>query len=180
MSRALQGVVCFVVIALAAACGGPPHAPDFNLRDDGGRSWTLSQQRGKMVFLTFGFTHCLDTCPLTLAKLARVGESLNRRGDQTEVVFVTIDPRRDTVPVMHRFIGRFSSAQSPVVGLTGTPAAIDGVKAAYHVWSAPIAHDIAHTAVIFFIDSSGRLAGAHDDDESEASLAQIAETLAAR
>ena len=176
MRRAFQGIVCFVCTATIAACSNAPRAPDFTLVDDAGHPWTLSQQHGKGIILTFGFTHCRDTCPATVAKLERVAASAHRRGAPVEVAFVTVDPSRDTVPVIHRFVDRFGSSQAPVVGLTGAKPQIQRAAASYHVWFAPARDDIAHTAVIFFIDPNGRLIATHDDDDSQAVLAQ---TLAA-
>lgn len=173
-------MVLLLCAAAGSACsrGG---APDFTLHDDSGKAWTLSQQRGKAVLLTFGFTHCADTCPATVAKLARVGRSVPEGPQKVEVAFVTVDPHRDTTVVLRRFVARFAQAgAAQVIGLTGTPAQIDNVKAAYHVWSAPTAHDIAHTAAIFLIDPEGRIRGVRDDDDSPASLSRaVAQMLRA-
>lgn len=179
MRNILQRLVLLAATSVAA-CGGGAHAPDFTLSDDGGHIWTLSGQQGKAVLLTFGFTHCTDTCPATLAKLARIAESSQRRAGTTEIAFVTIDPARDTVPVVHRFVARFAMpGDTALVGLTGTAAQIERVESAYHVWSAPTAHGMAHTAVVFFIDPRGRIRSMHDDDDSEASLSRaLAQTLA--
>lgn len=74
---------------------------------------------------------------------------------------------------MHRFISRFSTSGEPrVVGLTGTPQQIDGVKAAYHIWSEPLPHgEVAHTAAIFFINPAGGLTAVRDDADADGSLA---------
>jgi protein SCO1 len=180
----LRGMVWLVCAAAVGACGGVGTAPDFTLRDDGGSLWTLSSQRGETVLLTFGFTHCTDTCPATLAKLIRLSGTRQRSRD-VEIAFVTIDPARDTVAVMHRFLARFAHlGDARLVGLTGTPAEVERVKTAYHIWSQPLStkpgHDIAHTAVIFFIDSRGRIAAVSNDDDSEQSLArELAQMLPA-
>jgi protein SCO1 len=163
---------------LLAACGGGWNAPDFTLHDDGGRAWTLSQQRGDVVLLTFGFTHCADTCPATLAKLEHLTEGLGKPSNQVEIAFVTIDPQRDTPAVMHRFLARFAQdGGGRLVGLTGTPAQIAGVERSYHVWSQKVPgrrargdYDEAHTAVIYVIDARGRIRSLHDDDDSAQSL----------
>ncbi len=162
-------LICALTVA---ACAGAASAPDFTLRDDGGNPWTLSRQHGHVVLLTFGFTHCADTCPATVAKLIRLTGSPQRSRD-VEVAFVTIDPARDTVGVMHRFLARFAHlGGGRLVGLTGTSAEIERVKTAYHIWSQPTPHDIAHSAVIFMIDPRGRIAAINDDDESARTLAR--------
>jgi protein SCO1/2 len=157
-----------------AACGSAATAPDFTLRNDRGNSWTLSEQRGNAVLLTFGFTHCADTCPATLAKLSRVSGSLRGAASRVEIVFVTVDPARDDSAVLHRFVSRFvQDSGAAIVGLTGTPREIARVEAAYHVWSAPEPHgNFAHSSAIVLIDPRGRLAGIQDDDASDATLAR--------
>ncbi len=162
----------WLVCALAlAACAGGATAPDFTLHDDAGSLWTLSRQRGEAVLLTFGFTHCADTCPATVAKLIRLTGSPQRSRD-VEIAFVTIDPARDTVGVMHRFMARFAHlGGGRLVGLTGASSEIERVKTAYHIWSQPMPHDIAHTAVIFMIDPRGRIASIDDDNDSAQTLA---------
>jgi len=127
--------------------------------------------------LTFGFTHCLDTCPATLAKLARLAAGPDAQ-TPVEIAFVTVDPQRDSVTAMHRFVSRFSQPHVRVVGLTGTPDRIDAVERAYHVWAQRIpgrqphgAYDVAHSAVVYFIDRNGVTRSVHDDDDSDAVLA---------
>lgn len=127
--------------------------------------------------LTFGFTHCLDTCPATLAKLAHLAEGRDAK-TPVEIAFVTVDPQRDSVATMHRFVGRFDGGNARVVGLTGTAEQIDAVESAYHVWAQRIpgrrpgaAYDIAHSAVVYFIDRNGVTRSVHDDDDSDAVLA---------
>lgn len=179
MRRIRHSLLCLLFATSVAACGRGVAAPDFTLRDDRGSAWTLSQQ-GKAVVLTFGFTHCADTCPATVAKLARLAATSNAPS-AVEIAFVTVDPARDSAPVMHRFVTRFARSGDPsVVGLTGTQQQIERVKAAYHVWSAPLRHgEIAHTGAIFFIDSAGRIEGIRDDADSDASLAHALAAAAA-
>jgi protein SCO1/2 len=113
-----------------------------------------------------------------LAKLARCTASLHARASEVEVVFVTIDPRRDATTVMHRFISRFAQpGESRLVGLTGTPREIEAVERAYHVWSQHSSSDIAHTAVIFLIDPLGRIRDVRDDEDSQKSLAGEVEKI---
>ncbi|MBV9262722.1 MAG: SCO family protein [Candidatus Eremiobacteraeota bacterium] len=180
---------CAIVLAAAllGSCGGSAAAaPNFTLLDDGARSWTLAAQH-KAVLLTFGFTHCADTCPATLARLSRLSHSLASRGDGVEIALVTVDPARDTPRALHAFVARFAPlTASRVVGLTGSRAQIAAVESAYHVWSAPThrrekaakGYDVAHSAQIFFITRDGRLASIHDDDDSSATLARALQDIA--
>jgi len=163
---------------MLASCSGGERAPDFTLRDDSGSEWTLSHQSGTAVLLTFGFTRCADTCPATLAKLVRLVAAMPGRSRDVEIAFVTVDPSHDSVVVLHRYLSRFDEDGIAPVGLTGTSAQIEHVKAAYHVWSQATAHEVAHSAAIFFIDPRGRLRGVHDDDDSATALSRaVAEML---
>jgi protein SCO1/2 len=124
VAKRVSLLLCALLAAGCAHAQSKPPAPDFTLTSDRGMPWTLSSQHGRELALFFGYTHCTDTCPDTLAKLtAAMHASASARG---EVVFVTIDPDRDTPSVMHSYIRRFSGAR--IVGLTGTPAQIDAVE----------------------------------------------------
>jgi protein SCO1 len=181
----------FALLAIVlTACAQGKSAPDFTLTNDGGQPWTLSAQRGRLVLMTFGFTHCSDTCPATLAKLARLVETFGPQTREAEIAFVTVDPQRDTPSVMHAFVKRFSSDR--IVGLTGTAAQIASVENAYHVWAQKVpgpAHgsgkranayqyDEVHSAVIYFIDRNGAIRALRDDDDSQAVLGQTIHEIA--
>ncbi len=159
--------------ALLAGCAHPGvPAPDFTLTNDNGTPWTLSAQHGKTVALFFGFTHCDDTCPDTLAKIAKSLQKDRATPETAEIAFVTIDPERDTPAVLHAYKRRFSGAK--IVGLTGTPAQIAAVENAYHVWSkkvpgkhGSIDYDEIHSAFTFFIDRNGNERMIHNDDDPQ-------------
>jgi protein SCO1 len=166
----LAGLAC---IASILGCGGGRGAPNFTLQDDTSKPWALAAQRGKVVLLTFGFTHCADTCPATVGKLTQLTRSLGARGRDTEVAFVTVDPSRDTPAVLHRFVARFEPGSGRLVGLTGSPTAIASIESAYHAWSQRMPHgDFAHSSVIFLIDPNGRIRALRDESDSEASIAR--------
>lgn len=155
MSRLLAAAVALVL--LSAGCSHKPAAPDFTLTDQTGRPWSLSAQRGTPVQLYFGYTHCIDTCPTTLARLAKADA-----GTKTIVAFVTVDPERDTPAALARYVKRFGYRR--IVGLTGTPAEITRVEKLYHVWSQRIpgkhgssSYDEAHISVLFTIAGDGSL-----------------------
>ncbi len=176
MSHCARPLLATLAVAVFAGCSpAASAAPDFTLVADAGQPWTLSAQRGRPVLLTFGFTHCADTCPATLARLTRLTQSLGANGGSVEIAMVTVDPRRDTPPVLHGFVTRFGG---PIVGLTGTPAHVGAVEDEYHVYAQPIpgkhprAHeyDVAHSAVIYAIDSRGNVRAIRNDDDSDATL----------
>jgi protein SCO1/2 len=131
-------------------------AADFSLTDQSGHPLSLHELRGKTVLLFFGYTHCPDVCPLTLAKLDRAFTEIGAKPEQVRVVMVSIDPTRDTPQALASYLQRYGPAFS---GVTGVPSQIAALAAAYGVDADPTAggaHGM-HTAAIFGIDRDGRL-----------------------
>jgi len=159
----LAAVAAIPVAALWQAFGPKPNlAPDFTLTDQTGRPFTLSAQRGVPVVLFFGYTHCPDTCPTTLAKLAQAVRSSAAPRD-VRVAFVTVDPARDSPNALARYLHVFDPR---FTGLTGTFNMLDPVYSAYHVWreDVPVNHagsdySVAHGAALYFIGRSGAIRG---------------------
>jgi protein SCO1/2 len=147
-------------------------APDFALVDHHGRPATLASFRGHPVLLFFGYTHCPDICPLTLARLQRSVRALGSRGEDVRILLVTNDPARDTPPVLRAYTSRFGPR---VVGLTGDSASVARAMAGYGAYSMPPsappaaadphAHGshavnpakMAHSSVVYGIDRDGNL-----------------------
>jgi protein SCO1/2 len=90
------------------------HMPDldFKLTDDHGKPVTGADYRGKVVLLYFGYTHCPDVCPLTLAQLHVVMQRLGPLADGARILFVSVDPARDTPAVMHAYVNAFDPRAS--------------------------------------------------------------------
>jgi protein SCO1/2 len=144
---------------MRAGVFSPPHsAPDFSLPGSDGSVVTLARYRGKVVLLEFGFTNCAAVCPTTLATLAQVRRQLGRAGDSIQVIFVTVDPARDSAAAMRQYLGAFDSA---FVGATGDLGALAAVRQKYGVTAVRQGtgsdYAIAHTSSIFLIDRGGRL-----------------------
>lgn len=99
---------------------------NFRLVDDSGKVRTLQDFRGKVVILTFGYTNCPDVCPTTLSELAKVRRSLGAHAQDVQVLFVTLDPKRDTPKVLRRYLHEFDPT---FIGLHGTNKQI--AKTAY-------------------------------------------------
>ncbi|HVN69332.1 MAG TPA: SCO family protein [Candidatus Binatia bacterium] len=149
-------------------------ASDFTLTDQDGKHFTLSQQRGKEVILFFGYTHCPDVCPTTLAALAAALQKLApEQRARVRVAFVTVDPQRDDAATLRRYVRIFNPT---FYGLTGTEAQLDPVYAAYHAWhqklpgSPATGYLVAHGSTIYFIAPDGRLRVLHDWHDSLRSL----------
>jgi len=131
-----------------------PHKPRFVLTDTAGRPFRFAAAtRGKLTYLYFGYTHCPNACPTTMAYLATAyHEQPAAVRNRIEVVFVTVDPRRDTPRVLRAWLNHFDSH---FVGLTGTQRAIDTVEQAAGVPLAPPEkvkgknYSVAHSTYVF-------------------------------
>jgi protein SCO1/2 len=165
--------VWIAVVALLLACGaavlarfvlpaGPP-APDFTLSDQNGRPYTLSAHRGHVIALFFGYAHCPDECPTTLAALARAKRKAGAAGATFDVVLVTVDPARDTPAALKRYVDQFDPAFTAV---TGSEAQLAPVYSAYHVVHEIKGDDIEHSTFVQFITPAGRLSGIGDWTDS--------------
>ena len=144
---------------LNGATDGP--ANDFTLMDQNAKPFHLSQLRGKVVFLFFGYTHCPDACPTTMAKLAQVSKLLGKDADQVMTVFVSVDPGRDTTSVLKSYLTYFHMNS---IGLTGTKEEIDTVVkqygAKYEIEQSDSAagYHINHSTDLYLLDQKGELA----------------------
>lgn len=107
-------------------------APPLVLADDSGGRFDLAAERGRVVLVYFGYTACPDVCPTTLGTLAQVLDRLGPAGEQVRTVFVTLDPARDTPPVLRDYLANFAGAggRAPI-GLTDQA---DRIAAAAHAW----------------------------------------------
>ena len=133
---------------------------DFKLTDENGRSFSLSQLRGKVVLLFFGYTHCPDACPTTMARLARAGQLLGNKADRVVTVFVSVDPGRDTPSVLKDYLAYFHMNS---IGLTGTKTEIDAVVkeygAKYEIEQSDSAagYHVNHSTDLYLLDQKGSL-----------------------
>ncbi len=121
---------------------------------------TLADWKGKAVVVFFGYTQCPDFCPTTLAQLAAIRKSLGAEGDRVQVVFVSVDPERDTPAVLKAYVANFGPG---VVGLRGTPEQIDAVAKEFKVFYAKVPgrnggpYTMDHSAASFVFDPAGRV-----------------------
>lgn len=137
------------------------HMPvlQFQLTDDRGREVTAADYRGKVVLLYFGYTHCPDVCPLTLAHLHAVLTQLGARADDVRILFVSVDPARDTPPAMHAYVNAFDKR---AVGLTGPAGAIEALSKRYRSAftrepdQADGQYEVSHSSGIYIFDRAGK------------------------
>jgi protein SCO1/2 len=139
----------------------PRAAPDFALQGSNGAAVTLGQYRGKVVALAFGFTHCARVCPFTLANLARVSKELGDAAKDFQVVFVTVDPERDSRDRLREYLGGFNPA---FVGATGEPKQLEALRQSYGVTiqregakDGSANYDVHHSSSIYLVDRQGKL-----------------------
>lgn len=144
----------------ALDASGKDYPTDFALTDHHGKPRRLSEFRGKVVALFFGFTQCPEVCPTTLAEFAQVYRALGPDADRVQVIFVTLDPERDTRELLAQFVPAFDAR---FLALSGTPEQTRQVADAYDVTYRKVAgrtpgfYTIDHTSYIFLFDASGRL-----------------------
>jgi protein SCO1 len=138
----------------------PRPAPPLALADDAGGLFDLSQHRGEVVLVYFGYTHCPDVCPTTLIRMAAALTRLGGDARRVQSVFVTLDPRRDTASALREYLANFTTNGVPApIGLTSSPAAIASAAQDWGVTWRPAEGGafIDHTSVIAAVAPDGRL-----------------------
>ena len=139
---------------------GANYARDFALTDAAGKKRTLADFRGKLVVVFFGFAQCPDVCPTTLSDFAQVKQKLGAAGDQLQVVFITVDPARDTPQVLATYVPNFDAS---FIGLTGTLDEINAAAREFKVFYQKVpgktetSYTIDHTAGSYVFDKEGRI-----------------------
>ena len=139
---------------------GAELGPDFQLTDHHGKQRTLTDFRGKVVALFFGYTQCPDVCPTTLSDLARAIKLLGPDGKRVQVLFVTVDPKRDTPELLASYVPAFNP---DFLGLYGDSAALEKVKKDFKIYSAerpgstPESYTVDHSAQTLVFDTQGRV-----------------------
>ncbi|MGH2836635.1 MAG: SCO family protein [Solirubrobacteraceae bacterium] len=168
------GVACLALVAgLGLGACTSSSAPAFQLRNitgllpalqleltnQDGKPVTAADYRGKVVMLYFGYTHCPDVCPTTLAHLEAAIKTLGSAASRTRVLFVTVDPKRDTTAVLKSYVNFFGPQ---FVGLRGTPGELAALtkryRVAYHLEPPDRFgnYSVDHSSAIFIFDGSGR------------------------
>lgn len=131
---------------------------DFSLQDPEGRTRTLADFRGRYVLLFFGFTHCPDVCPTALTRAKEVKRLLGADGERLQVIFVTIDPERDTPALLREYTAAFDPS---FLGLRGDPEATKRTaaefKAFYEKVPTGASYTVNHSAFTYAFDAQGRL-----------------------
>jgi protein SCO1/2 len=139
----------------------PKTASDFALTTQDGKDFRLSRERGNVVALWFGYTFCPDVCPTTLAELAQARMRLGADARRFRIVFVTVDPERDTPARLREYTSAFGGS---FTSLTGSPERLAEVRKAYGVVAdkrvvagTSATYLIDHSAFVYVIDPAGQL-----------------------
>ncbi|WP_398496012.1 SCO family protein [Variovorax sp.] len=170
--RLLLGTASLPLWAALAACGeseskpsftgtditGANYGRDFALSDPDGKRRTLADFKGKVVMIFFGFTQCPDICPTALTRAAEVKQQLGAAGDDLQVIFVTVDPERDTPEVMRAYTAAFDPSFLGLRGdLAQTEATAKEFKVFYEKVPTRTSYTMDHSAFTYLIDRKGRM-----------------------
>ena len=139
---------------------GLPYASGLALTDHTGKPRTLADFKGKVVVMFFGYTQCPDVCPTTMAEMAAVMKELGPQADQVQVLFVTVDPERDTQALLAQYVPAFDQR---FLGLYGDAGATAKVAKEFKVFYAkvpgkePGSYSMDHTAGSYVFDKDGKV-----------------------
>lgn len=180
-------LVLWVLVALAAIGATalfflrPPASPvgvtgtPFALSSTKGGTFTQNDLKGEPTLVFFGYTFCPDVCPTTMAEIASWREALGLSPEQLRTVFVTVDPERDTIPVLKAYVEGFDPS---IVGLSGDSEQTEAAKSAFGVASEKVGEGeyylVNHTASVFLLDRNGSFQGTISfGEDRQAALAKI-------
>jgi protein SCO1/2 len=167
----MKRLAAALLALLLAACGdtapkfqltdvsGADFARDVRLTDHNGKPRTLAEFKGKVVAVFFGYTHCPDVCPVTMSELASVASELGKDADRLQVLFITVDPERDTPGVLAKYVPAFNPS---FLGLYGDADATARTCKEFKVFyqKQPAAggnYSVDHSAGTYIYDTVGRL-----------------------
>lgn len=166
----------------------PPERPigltgaKFTLQSTTGKTFTQDDLKGMPTLLYFGYTYCPDVCPTTLYDTTTWRQELKLTPDQLRIIFVTVDPDRDTLPMLKQYLGSFAP---DIIGLRGTDAQTEAAKAAFGVYSKKVEdastsdYLVDHTASVFLLDRHGGFQGTiaygEDADSAKAKMKRLVE-----
>ena len=134
--------------------------PGLQLSDAGGRPRSLAEFRNRLVVVIFGYTQCPDVCPTTLRDYADAMKALGKDASQVQVLFVTVDPKRDTGELLRQYVGAFDPR---FIGLRGEGEALARVVKDFHIYvdthtgRTPDSYTVDHSSQVFVFDRAGKL-----------------------
>jgi protein SCO1 len=139
---------------------GADYAKDFQLPDQNGQMRSMKDFRGKIVAVFFGYTQCPDVCPTTLTEMMQAKKLLGADGDKLQVVFVTVDPERDTPELLKAYMANFDPS---FIALRGSPEQLAATAKDFKMYykkaegKTPTSYTMDHSAASYVYDTQGRL-----------------------
>jgi protein SCO1/2 len=183
LSAFFAGLMLFLAVFLYAAgqfggtgVGGSAVGGPFRLIDQNGKPVTDADLKGKPFLVFFGYTHCPDVCPTTLFELSEVMRALGKDADRARVLFVSVDPDRDTAAVLKDYL---SSFDPHLIGATGDQAALDRIEKEYRVYSKKVPtgkdgdYSMDHSAIVYLMDKQGRFVAPFKLDKTPQEAAAV-------
>ncbi len=171
----MRNYLLFPLIFLLFSCSESPNLkfngsditeaklnPSFELTSHLGKITNIGDFSGKVVAIFFGFTHCPDVCPTTMYELKAIKDALGSDGDKLQVIFVSLDPERDTQEVLNKYMPSFDSS---FTGLTGTIENIEKITQQFKVYRKKViegdSYTIDHSSGIYLLDKDGAIRVRH-------------------
>src|SRR5437879_9879341 len=141
----------------------PREAPAFSLEGSNGKKLSLRDYLGKVVILQFGFTSCQKVCPVTLARLTEVYKKLGSAARDVQLIYVTVDPKRDSPERLREHLAAFNPS---FLGATGTPDELAAVRKTYGVVAEQVVsrnqalgYEVNHSSSLYLVDRQGKVRG---------------------
>jgi len=189
MHSLLKSLTIFLFLGILAACKpeadnnktvatditGADFAQSLSLTDHHGKPTTLQDFKGKAILLFFGYIHCPDVCPTTMLNLKQAMNLLGKRSDEVQVLFVTLDPERDSQEVLAKFVPSFDSR---FIGLRGSVAEINATAKVFKIFASKVQSEggsdytIDHSAGLYVFDKAGKIRLYVDYAEKPADIAR--------
>ncbi len=184
LSRYLLALFCVMALSTAVHADTAIHGvrgflPDlrFTLQSAGGKTVTQDEFRGKTVMLFFGYASCPDICPTTMAQLSQVMLGLGKDADKVRILFISVDPHRDTPDILQAYVNAFDKN---AIGLTGTEKQVADVARRYRVAyqiekpknDDKDNYEVAHSRGVYMFDAQGRARVLAADTESVEALTE--------
>ncbi len=192
--RTLQSAALLALSLFLTACEDPANQPvvpvvnrlpdlRFSLQTAGGETLTQDDFKGKIPLVFFGYANCPDICPTTMARLAQVTERLGDAGRDIRILFISVDPHRDTPELLQKYVQAFDNERA--VGLAGTPAQIESLARRYRVSYQILKpdnpddrnYDVSHSKGVFVFDREGEVRLLVTDIEAQGSADALTTAL---
>lgn len=181
----LKTLLVLLCIFVLAGCAGKaslrgepvdPSTPaaEIDLADQNGNNFRLGEMRGKVVLIFFGFTNCVDECPLTMAHIKLALDSLGERAQDVQVVLVSTDPVRDTPQALKEYLDKFNPS------FVGIPGTVDQLKKVWDAYGVTVLDGgETHSSFTYVIDKSGTLRVTFEPETSPEDIAHDLDILLA-